>query len=296
MFSHFTNYQSHANPLILHRYPFIFSVNHPMKLKDKTLLWQINRPGQSQNSYVFGTMHVRDNAAFQHVDFIQKKIQACVAFATEYNLDEGQQHIPQDMVYLPDGKSLMDFIPPKKYAKLRKSILKSFQLDLDYFKKLQPLFINNLIGEQLLSKDQNEALDSYLWNFAKAEDKVLLGIETWQEQLKTLEKLTLEYQIKGLIGIGKNTKKYRRAMQKSVRDYVSGDFQKLFQSAKKGAGDKRKILLYNRNEIMANRIEIFTQKQTLFAAIGAGHLGGGKGVLRLLKKKGFVLKPVKMPS
>ncbi|MFT4761912.1 MAG: hypothetical protein ACI9LN_003895, partial [Saprospiraceae bacterium] len=34
-----------------------------MKLKDKTLLWQISRPDQSQPSYVFGTMHVRDNAA-----------------------------------------------------------------------------------------------------------------------------------------------------------------------------------------------------------------------------------------
>ena len=294
MFSHFTNYEGHANPLIAHRYPFIFSVIYSMKLKDKTLLWQINRPDQSQYSYVFGTMHVRDNAAFQYVNFIQTKIQECAAFATEYDLDKGQQHIPQDMIYLPDGKNLPDFIPPKKYAKLRKSILKSFQIDLDYFKKLQPLFINNLIGEQLLSKDQDEALDSYLWNFAKAENKILLGIETWQEQLKTLEKLTLEYQIKGLIGIGKNTKKYRRALQKSVRDYVSGDFQKLFQGAKKGAGDKRKVLLYSRNEIMANRIADFTQEQTLFAAIGAGHLGGGKGVLRLLKKKGFILKPVKM--
>lgn len=265
-----------------------------MKLKNKTLLWQISRPDQSQLSYVFGTMHVRDNAAFQHLDFIETTIQNCDAFATEYNLDEGQTHIPQDMVYLPDGKTLTDFIPKKKYAKLRKSILKSFKIDLDYFKRLQPLFINNLIGEQLLSKDQDEALDSHLWNFAKGENKILLGIETWQEQLKTLENLSLDYQIKGLIDIGKNTKKYRRAMQKSVRDYVAGDFQKLFQGAKKGAGDKRKILLYSRNEIMANRIAEFAEQHTIFAAIGAGHLGGGKGVLRLLKKKGFILKPIKM--
>lgn len=265
-----------------------------MKSKNKTLLWQINQPDQSQYSYVFGTMHVRDNAAFQHLDFVLKKIQACEAFAIEYHLDEGQIHIPSDFVYLPDGQSLTDFIPAKKYNKLRKSILKSFQIDLDLFKRLQPLFINNLIGERLLSKDQEHALDSYLWDFAKSENKILLGIETWQEQLATLNNLTLDYQIKGLMDIGKSTKKYRRALNKSVQDYVKGDFQKLYQAAKKGAGTKRKVLLYNRNEIMADRIADFTERHTIFAAVGAGHLGGGKGVLRLLKKRGLVVKPVKM--
>jgi len=265
-----------------------------MKSKNKTLLWRINHSDRSQYSYVFGTMHVRDNAAFQHLDFVSAKIRECEAFATEYHLDEGQIHISSDFVYLPDGKSLTDYIPLKKYKKLQKSILKSFQIDLDLFKRLQPLFINNLIGERLLSKDKEYALDSYLWDFAKSENKTLLGIETWQEQLVTLEKLTLEYQIKGLMDIGKSTQKYRRALNKSVQDYVKGDFQKLYQAAKKGSGDKRKILLYNRNIIMADRIADFTQEHTIFAAIGAGHLGGGKGVLRLLKQKGLVVKPVKM--
>jgi uncharacterized protein YbaP (TraB family) len=45
---------------------------------------------------------------------------------------------------------------------------------------------------------------------------------------------------------------------------------------------------------MANRIAEFTNQHTIFAAIGAGHLGGKKGVLRLLKKKGFTVKPIKM--
>lgn len=264
-----------------------------MKSKNKTLLWQINQPDQSQYSYVFGTMHVRDNAAFQNLDFVSTKIKECEAFATEYHLDEGQTHLPDDFVYLPNSKSLTDYIPPKKYEKLQKSILKSFQIDLDLFKRLQPLFINNLIGERLLSKDKEQALDSYLWDFAKSENKTLLGIETWQEQLATLEKLTLEYQTKGLIDIGKSTKKYRRALNKSVQDYVNGDFQRLYQAAKKGAGDKRKALLYNRNIIMTDRIADFMQEHTIFAAIGAGHLGGGKGVLRLLKEKGLVVKPVK---
>ncbi|MGB0863917.1 MAG: TraB/GumN family protein [Saprospiraceae bacterium] len=36
------------------------------------------------------------------------------------------------------------------------------------------------------------------------------------------------------------------------------------------------------------------QEQTLFCAIGAGHLSGKKGVLKLLKDKGYKVKPVKL--
>lgn len=263
-----------------------------MKSKNKTLLWKIIQPNQNEYSYVFGTMHVRDNLAFQNIDFIKEKIQICTAFAVEYNLDDGNTHMTSNLIHLPNGKSLLDYMPEKKYNKLRKTILKSFRVDLNFFKKLKPLFANNVIGESILSKDQSEALDSHLWAFAKAEKKTLLGIETWQEQLATLQQLTIDYQISGLIKIGKNPKKYRQALLKSVQDYVDGDFQKLFQSTKKGAGDKRKVLLYNRNKIMADRIADFAQQQSIFVAIGAGHLGGGKGVLRLLKQKGFLIKPV----
>ena len=85
-----------------------------MNSKNKTLLWQITHPDQSGCSYVFGTMHVRDNAAFQQIDFILDKISECSAFASEYNLDEGALNIPADMIYLPNNQSLTDFIPPKK--------------------------------------------------------------------------------------------------------------------------------------------------------------------------------------
>jgi uncharacterized protein YbaP (TraB family) len=43
---------------------------------------------------------------------------------------------------------------------------------------------------------------------------------------------------------------------------------------------------------MADKIAEIISKKSLFAAIGAGHLGGKKGVLYLLKKKGFLLKPI----
>ena len=45
---------------------------------------------------------------------------------------------------------------------------------------------------------------------------------------------------------------------------------------------------------MAKRIGLMAKEQSIFAAIGASHLGGQKGVLRLLKKEGFKVRPVQI--
>jgi uncharacterized protein YbaP (TraB family) len=43
---------------------------------------------------------------------------------------------------------------------------------------------------------------------------------------------------------------------------------------------------------MAERIIKLSADQSLFTAIGAGHLAGKKGVLRLLKKAGLKVVPI----
>ncbi|MCC6727171.1 MAG: TraB/GumN family protein, partial [Saprospiraceae bacterium] len=46
-----------------------------------------------------------------------------------------------------------------------------------------------------------------------------------------------------------------------------------------------------RNQVMAERIAALIRQQPTFVAIGAAHWGGGKGVLRGLKQKGFKISP-----
>jgi hypothetical protein len=52
------------------------------------------------------------------------------------------------------------------------------------------------------------------------------------------------------------------------------------------------ILLANRNAAWVPIMEKAMQGKPTFFAVGAGHLGGAKGVLSLLKKKGYTVKAV----
>ena len=74
--------------------------------------------------------------------------------------------------------------------------------------------------------------------------------------------------------------------------YQQGDIQRLYKAAKKDAKGMRKVLLFDRNILMAERFSEIAREKTLFCAVGAGHLPGQKGMLRLLKKDGFTVEAV----
>ena len=56
-----------------------------------------------------------------------------------------------------------------------------------------------------------------------------------------------------------------------------------------------KNFLYRRNEIQANSIDsIIKSGSILFVGVGAAHLPGDRGVIEMLRAKGYKLRPVKM--
>jgi uncharacterized protein YbaP (TraB family) len=49
--------------------------------------------------------------------------------------------------------------------------------------------------------------------------------------------------------------------------------------------------LYRRNEIQANSIDSILKNSSLFVGVGAAHLPGNRGVIELLRRKGYKLDP-----
>lgn len=274
------------------------SLHHPhFRMKKHTLLWRIEGENLPGPSYLFGTMHVRDSRMFDAVEQVKEKISACQSFAAEFNLDEAALQTPPALNFqLPQGQSLRNLIPPRRYQRLRKILLKTAHIDIDFFQNAPPFFIVNLIAERILIADMPVSLDEHLWNYAKSQGKTMHGVETFGEQMAVLEKISLNEQVKMLIDMTRNVSRYRKHLLHMAELYQKKDVQRLFKTVKKSSRGLRKILLYRRNEVMAARIAALAKEQPTFAAIGAAHLGGGKGVIRLLKKQGLKLFPEKGSS
>jgi uncharacterized protein len=265
-----------------------------MKKNKNSLVWQIkpqNTEGGQNPSYLIGTMHVRDARAFQFEHLFYEKILNCEAFATEFNLDDIQNQTDFTLA-LPNDLQLHNVIKPKTFAKISRVVEQKMGLPLVHFSSLKPIIVTNMLTESVLSSDRLMSLDETLWRYAAENGRLLRGIETFEEQVEILNKMSLDEQIKGLKDLASNFSKFRKQLLNMTRLYEQADILKLYKAAKKTAKGNRRLLLYDRNHIIAERIADMTKEMTLCAAIGAGHLAGQKGVLNLLKNKGFEVTPV----
>lgn len=271
-----------------------FYTKSQASLRKNSLLWKIELDGLPGTSYIFGTMHVRDQRAFQRLGRVYEAVEACEGYAAEFHLEEAGSGIQASVMQLPDGQRISDFVLKKEFDRQRRVLLKSTGIDLAQFDRMLPFMVVNLATENLLGQEMPEALDQHLWAFAKKREKALHGIETLQEQMEVLGKISLEAQVKMLAGLCKNIGRFRQYLLRLAELYEASEVQQLYKMVKKNSRELRGLMLYRRNEIMAERIGALVKGQTIFVAIGAAHLSGGKGVLRLLKKQGLKISPAQL--
>jgi uncharacterized protein YbaP (TraB family) len=74
---------------------------------------------------------------------------------------------------------------------------------------------------------------------------------------------------------------------------IEGMLKMMDKSDNKITSENQDVLLNNRNKNWISKMtEVMMQKPTFFG-VGAGHLAGEEGVIKLLRKKGFKVEAVK---
>ncbi|NNE27146.1 MAG: TraB/GumN family protein [Saprospiraceae bacterium] len=256
-----------------------------------SVLWKILSPS-GQSSYLMGTMHVKDNVAYTHVRKAESKLSYCTHYFGEIDLDHAQEIIQPEDYLLPKGQHLRQLISVRHYQKMAAVLAKVYGVSLDGLGHFYPLMIVNQISEILLKEDNALALDHYLWMKAKEEGKQMGGVEAVDRQVEILHSLDLDSQIKALKDLCRRVRQFNKSVLKLVSLYEQEDIQKIYQLSKKQLGKLRTLMLYERNLNMADFIANQAHLNA-FYAVGAAHLGGNKGILALLKRRGWQLMPLR---
>lgn len=257
-----------------------------------SLLWKITHPGGVTVSYLFGTMHVRDLRAFGWLETAKRRLDECEVFATEFDFSEADEVALASALQLPEGVTLDMLLKPGSWKNLDFYCRKKLGISADSMRHQHPMTVSTTLSMAFLAEESAHSLDETLWHHARSLGKTTAGVETFADQLATLRKITFEQHIKSLTWLLKNYRRQKRRLKKMMQWYANGQIQQLYKAAKKDAKGMRRVLLYDRNYIMATRFLEIAHKKSLFCAVGAGHLAGGKGMLRLLKKVGFKVEPV----
>lgn len=257
-----------------------------------SLLWKITPPEGGPASYLFGTMHVRDLRAFEWLDTAKKYMAECETFATEFDFGDTDETALAAALALPEGATLDTLLKPGVWKNLDFYCRKKLGMPAEAMRHQHPMAVTTAISTAFLADESAHSLDETLWHHARALGKTTTGVETFGDQIETLGKIPFEQHLKSLGWLLKNYGRQKKRLKKMMHWYAAGDIQQLYLAAKKDAKGMRRVLLYDRNMLMSKRFDEIAREGTLFCAVGAGHLAGGKGMLRLLKKAGYKVKPV----
>jgi uncharacterized protein YbaP (TraB family) len=280
----------------------------PAPKKYPSLLWEISGNGLKKPSYLFGTMHVSDKLAFHLGDSFYMAIKSADVVALETNPESWQDDYSQSVFFRGrrNGNSLMNLYSnrwewPSDHMRITTFAIDRYEEAVKAALAVEPSMINGMLyrtyGRQAEDFEEDTFLDMYIFQTGKKLGKRVSGVENFQES----ERLVMEAYKAMLRDQNKKRRSYdyegMMTNPKKVEDaYRKGDLDMLdsLESLTVFSDAFQEKFLYKRNEIQANSIDSIIKKMSLFVGVGAAHLPGKRGVIEMLRQKGYTMRPVRM--
>ena len=264
-----------------------------------SLLYEINGKGLGKSSYLFGTFHAVcpvDMVPFETLDpYLERTDQVLM----EVNLqDPSELGLLAGGALIPGGKTWKDFLTPEQFAKVDAMTTSMLGYPAESVKAIKPMMLSVLLVTSPKAAGCTvNTYDMSLTQVALSKKKTVIGLETVAEQLAMIDSKPIAQQAKDLYEMSLDPQKAIRQFNDLSAAYRSRDADKLVEiSAEQMKDDKpfAKRLLEDRNVVWIPKIEGLIKTRPTFIAVGAAHLGGEKGLIKLLRARGYDVRPVKL--
>ena len=285
-------------------------------------IFRISGSGLEKPSFMFGSMHVLSGDLLDSIPAFLEAENQCQQLYAEIDVTDSQQKQAiqeqgQQLLMLPDGKTIADVLGEERMKMLQERMKESCHINLadsasEAYLHLQPCFftfsINLIIQIEALQKypglRNGNMMDGACIARAKARGWKVGNLDRLQkseEQAKNKETLSqsIDEQVDTLMALLNNFDERKQKLLKesegalTMGDYwTSGDYTG-FERFIQPETDAYPAVYGERNKKwLPIIIEAMKEMPTLFV-FGAGHLTGPQGVVNQLREAGFVVEPVK---
>ena len=280
------------------------------------ILYRITSDSQQKPSYIIGTFHLEDgsyldkipgaNAAIDEVDQVYGEVD----IKSMTNPDT--LAATQAMTMITDGKTIKDVLTAEQFEKLDKYVESlagtglSNPVLFQQMGKLNPATLDNtltILGfiKKMRGKfNPNNILDISIQQTAIQKGKKTNGLETMDFQTRLMFGRPMNEMVEQLMCTIDNSEFYEKQTSLLLDAYHEHDVEKLMEITNLKLGNRCDVteeymneLIYNRNSDWVKKIPAIIKDTPTLFAVGAGHLGGEKGVINLLRKAGFKVEGVK---
>lgn len=260
-----------------------------------SLLWQISGKGLPQPSYLFGTIHMICPEDFFLTDKMKTAFQKTHTLYLEIDLDDPTAPMKlMGMIQYKNGEKLSDFFDTADYRDLSRFVHDSLKMDVGFFEKFKPLMLYSMMSAKMLPCAKEEAYETEFVNMAKAQHKPVKGLETMEEQVSIFDSIPGKTQASMIMDMVRHYDSEKLDFQRMVGFYRGQEIDSLYKMLEESPDTKidQDLLLNRRNHKWVPLIASAMRQGPCFIAVGAGHLGGEKGLLALLRRQGYTVRAV----
>ena len=280
------------------------------------LLYKISHKNLEKPSYIVGTYHLAPATFIDSIPGAKAALEAVDVVCGEVVMSEMEsresQKKVQAAIMLPDGKSLTDVFTADEMQRLNAYMDKLLGMNLEnpilksQMGKMTPMALSTqlqLVQYMKLTPKFNpmKLIDAHFQNAAKKAGKQVKGLETVDFQIETLYLgATIERQKQQLLCMVDNDEYYALQMKELSTAFFAQDMQALLEITDEKMGNlcdstpqEEEALIYGRNAAWVEKMPAMMGEASTLFVVGAAHLPGEKGVLELLKEKGYAVEAVK---
>lgn len=265
--------------------------------------------------YIGGSIHLGTNDKVRFNNAVEKAYKNSTKIAVEFdttnlknkvNFFKILSNISEDKIPLDSQNFEPDLFKTEDSIIKYKNLCKELRLNFEKCSKLSPEKFYFIIQQSLIRKagyKPSYGMDMLFINRAKHDRKEVVSLETPSTQINAIisaANLSPE-------ALGNNTIRSLEDLEISIKSLskmhnavFEGDTLTLVNDIliykPKNESDKNNlnILLFERNKNMANKIESLIESQEVyFVIVGASHVVGKGGLLKLFKDKGYKISRLK---
>ena len=263
---------------------------------DNSLLWEISGKGLKKASYLFGTFHLMCKDDIQFSEQLKTAVINSDTVYLEMDMDDPSILLGAILLMnMKDGKKLSDLYNASDYEKVSAFFKDSLHLPIGLLQRTKPFFLAAMLYPKMMPCKNVSGVEEELMKLAKSQKKEIKGLETMEFQSAVFDSIPYEEQAKELLKSIDSLSTYKSYFDTMITVYKSQrlmEIEKLFKESEFGLNDHQDILLDNRNKNWVNQLIKLMKEQSVFVGVGAGHLVGNQGLISLLRKEGYTLKPI----
>ncbi len=263
---------------------------------NNTLLWEISGKDIKKPSYLFGTFHMMCKDDIKFSASLQAALKNAAEVYFEMDLDDPANTLGAlFFMNMKNGQTLKDFYTEAEYNKLQLFFKDSLRTSLTTFQKMKPSFLEAFLYPKLMPCKNLSGVEQELLLLASKDKKEIKGFETIAFQASVFDSIPYSTQAKSLLNSIDSIDKYKIYFDSMLLVYKSqqlDSIEAMFTKSEFGMKDGLELLLDKRNINWVVQLKTILPATNIFMAVGAGHLVGKNGLIELLRKEGYTLRPL----